>query len=106
MFANVQNFIFIRANLDNTDTIKIGGKRKMTPHNEDVDERGTTPAQARAMLQKLRDDAFDGNDEKVALALGRTQQEIFDVLHGDAEFDDDLFMKVRGIAQQRNVSLE
>lgn len=76
------------------------------PQNREVDERGTTPEEARAMLQKLRDDAFEGSDEKAAVALGRAEQEIFDVLHGNLEFDDDLMMKVRGIAKERGVNLE
>jgi DNA-nicking Smr family endonuclease len=78
----------------------------MTPKNESVDEHGTTPEQARAMLQKLRDNAFEGSNEKAALVLGRTEQEISDILQGDAEFDDDLLMKARGIAQQRGVNLD
>lgn len=79
----------------------------MTPQQNDaLDERGTTPAQARAMIQKLRDDAFEGSDEKLAVALGRTEQEIFDILHSETGLDDDLIMKVRGIAQQRNVSID
>lgn len=77
----------------------------MTPQENKLDDHGTTTEQARAMLQKLRDDAFEASDEKVAVALGRTEQEITDTLHGNAEFDDDLLMKVRGIAQQRGVDL-
>jgi plasmid maintenance system antidote protein VapI len=79
----------------------------MTPQQNDaLDERGTTPAQARTMIEKLRDNAFDGSDEKLAVALGRTQQEISDILQSETGLDDDLIMKVRGIAQQRNVNIE
>lgn len=77
----------------------------MTPQENRLDEQGTTIEQGRAMLQKLRDDAFEANDEKVAVALGRTEQEISDTLHGNAQFDDDLLIKVRGVAQQRGVDL-
>lgn len=78
----------------------------MSPQSEMLDERGTTPEQARAMLQTLRDRLFESNDEKVAVVLGRTQQEIFDVLQGNANFDDDLLMKVRGVAKERGLELE
>lgn len=77
----------------------------MSAQEDKLDEQGTTTEQARVMLQKLRDDAFEASDEKVALALGRTEQEITDTLHGNATFDDDLLIKVRGIAQQRGVNL-
>lgn len=77
----------------------------MSPQENKLDEQGTTVGQARAMLQKLRDDAFEASDEKVAIALGRTEQEVTDTLSGSAEFDDDLLMKVRGLAQQRGIDL-
>jgi hypothetical protein len=76
------------------------------PHNRELDERGTTPQQALAMLQMLRDKAFDGSDEKLSLAIGRTPEELFDIMHGNAEFDDGLIIKTRGLAQQRGVEFE
>ena len=77
-----------------------------TLKNQKLDDRGTTPEEARSMLQKLRDDAFEGSDEKLSVAIGRPENELFDVLYGNAEFDDDLMMKTRGLAQQRGVNFE
>ena len=42
---------------------------------------------------------------KAALALGRPEQEINDMLSGDMTVDDDLDMKVHGLAQERGISL-
>lgn len=71
-----------------------------------VDSEGTSQEQGRAILQALRDRAFDGSDEKFALALGRPTEEVSAFLSGDEPVDDDLVMKARGIAQQRGVEVE
>ncbi len=78
----------------------------MTPETDALDERGTTPGQATEMLQKLLH-AFDKDKEKLAVALGRNEEEMAHALAGNSEaFDDDLVMKMRGLAQQRGVNLE
>jgi len=40
-----------------------------------------------------------------ALALGRDDDEIGEFLTGENEVDDDLLMKIRGIAQQRHIDI-
>ncbi len=71
-----------------------------------LDERGTTPEQATEMLQKLLH-AFENDKGKLAVALGRDEEEVGHALSGNSEaFDDDLVMKIRGLAQQRGVDLE
>ena len=78
----------------------------MTPQSEMLDDRGTTAAHAAEMLQKMLA-AFDGNKEKLAIALGRTEDEISHALSGNSTaFDDDLVMKMRGIAKERGIDLE
>lgn len=77
----------------------------MTPPTDTFDEQGTTAGQAATMLQKLLY-AFENDKEKLAVALGRTQDEIAHALSGNSEaFDDDLVMKMRGLAQQRGIEL-
>jgi len=70
-----------------------------------VDSEGTDQAGAQAVLKKLRDDGFEGSDEKLALALGRPIEEITKLIGGDEPIDDDIVMKARGIATQRNVQI-
>jgi hypothetical protein len=77
----------------------------MTPQTEKFDEQGTTTGQATEMMQKLLH-AFDNDKEKLAVALGRTQDEMAHALSGNSDaFDDDLVMKMRGLAQQRGIEL-
>ena len=70
-----------------------------------VDDRGTSESEGRALLQRLRDGAFDGSDEKFAIALGRPLEEVSGMLTG-ASVDDDVVMKARGIAKERGVEIE
>ena len=77
----------------------------MTSDAGKLDEKGTTAGQAAPMLQKLLH-AFDNDKEKLAVALGRTQDEMTHALSGNSDaFDDDLMMKMRGLAQQRGVEI-
>ena len=71
-----------------------------------VDDRGTGQEKAARMLMKLRDRAFDASDEKLALALGRPVEEISGWSAGHELIDDDVIMKVRGIAMHRGVAIE
>jgi hypothetical protein len=71
-----------------------------------VDDRGTGQEKAARMLLKLRDRAFDASDEKLALALGRPVEEITGWSAGQELIDDDVVMKVRGIAMHRGVAIE
>ena len=71
-----------------------------------VDDRGTTQSEGREILQELRDRAFAGRDEKLAVALGRPLEEVQGWTSGKEPVDDDVVMKARGIAQQRGVQIE
>ena len=72
----------------------------------EVDDRGTTQAEGRAILKKLRDAGFEGSDEKLALALGRPLEEVQGWTGGAETVDDDVIMKARGIAGERNIEIE
>ncbi|MDQ3473261.1 MAG: hypothetical protein M3447_05940, partial [Acidobacteriota bacterium] len=71
-----------------------------------VDDRGTSQEKAARMLLKLRDRAFEASDEKLAVALGRPVEEIAGWNAGHELIDDDVVMKVRGIAMHRGVHIE
>ena len=71
-----------------------------------VDDKGTSEAEGRDFLKRLRDSGFEGSDEKFALALGRPLEEVSGWMEGTEPVDDDVVMKARGIATQRGVEIE
>jgi hypothetical protein len=87
------------------------GKRRQQPSrfqfpDNPVDDRGTKQDHAAAILRNLRDRGFDSSDEKVAVALGRTPEEIRAFSSGLEVIDDDVIMKARGIAMNRGIRVE
>ncbi len=71
-----------------------------------VDNQGTTQSQARQMLINLCERGFHGNIPELAVALGRPLEELNNMIDSEETIDDDLAMKIRGIAQQRNLEIE
>ena len=71
-----------------------------------VDDRGTTQEEAVLILRNLRDHGFASSNEQLAIALGRSPQQVEGWLEGSEEIDDDVVMKARGIAQERDVAIE
>ena len=67
-----------------------------------IDDRGTDQSEAASVLKRVRDGVFDGSDEKLALALGRTSDEIAEWLNGEGTIDGDALMKVRALERERN----
>ena len=83
----------------------------MEERNEQaVDDRGTSEAGGREILKRLRDEGFEADDEKLAVALGRPVEEVqgwtAEGDGGDEPVDDDIIMKARGIAKERGIELE
>ena len=80
---------------------------KVMSDNQDsfVDEIQTDQETARASLAALHERGFKGDVEATALALGRDAASISELLAGDGEIDDDLAMKVNGIAEKRAIDL-
>ena len=74
--------------------------------DQDVDDRGTDQDEAQQMLANLRDKGFEGSDEKLAVALGRTAEQAQAMISGAETIDDDIVMKARGIAQNRGIEIE
>lgn len=75
-------------------------------NENNLDDKQTTQDQAHSLLIALCDEGFDGDAEKLAIALGRDGDEIHDLLGGAEEIDEDLLMKIRGIAQARDLEIE
>ncbi len=71
-----------------------------------VDDRGTSEAEGRTLLKRLRDGGFEASDEKLATALGRPLEEIKGWMNGAEPVDDDVVMKARGIAKERGIEVE
>ena len=71
-----------------------------------LDDQGTNQTEGRAIIKRLRDQAFDGSDEQLALALGRPVEEVQGWTGGAEPVDDDVLMKARGIAQERGIEVE
>lgn len=74
--------------------------------DQQVDDKGTDQEQARRMLTALRDRGFDGDNEQVAVALGRSGEQVQGWLDGTETIDDDVVMKAKGIALNRDIELE
>jgi hypothetical protein len=77
----------------------------MAETNNPLDSQGTTEDEGRAILRRLRDEGFEADDAKLAVALGRPLEEVQAWTDGGAPIDDDLIMKARGIAQERGIDV-
>lgn len=66
-----------------------------------LDDRGTGQSEAARVLKKIRDELFDSSDDRLALALGRSSEEIAEWLNGEGTIDGDALMKVRALARER-----
>ena len=74
--------------------------------DQEVDDRGTDQEEAQKMLANLRDKGFEGDNEQVAVALGRTVEQVQAMISGAETIDDDVVMKSRGIALHRGIEIE
>ena len=78
----------------------------MAQSENQVDARGTTETEGREILRRLRDQGFEGDDERLAVALGRPIEEVRGWTGGEGEpVDDDIIMKARGIAKERGLEI-
>lgn len=78
----------------------------MEMNEQTVDSEGTTQRQAKEMLENLYRRGFSGDINELALVLGRDSQEMENILNKNDIIDDDLAMKIRGIAKERNIEIE
>ena len=70
-----------------------------------LDDAGTTNEMAVQILRALRDNAFEGSDDKLATALGRPTTEIRSWFDSALPVDSDGLIKARGWAEERNVDI-
>ena len=76
-------------------------------HTENaLDDRGTDTAGGLALLKRLRDSGFEGDDLKFSVVLGRPVEEVEAWMAGSEPPDDDIIMKARGIARERGIEIE
>jgi plasmid maintenance system antidote protein VapI len=74
--------------------------------DQEVDDKGTDQEEAKIILTKLRDQGFDADNEKLAVALGRSIEQVEAMINGAETIDDDIVMKARGIAIHRGIEVE
>jgi hypothetical protein len=95
------------SNLENQGRASMGhiadGVAAISEDSEpQIDDRGTNQSEAARVLKKIRDEVFDSSDERLALALGRSSEEIAEWLNGEGTLDGDALMKVRALARERH----
>ena len=74
--------------------------------DQEVDDKGTDQQEAQNILATLRDQGFDSDNQKLAVALGRSAEQIQAMISGAETIDDDIVMKARGIALNRGIEVE
>ena len=74
--------------------------------DQEVDDKGTSQEEAQHIIQALRDKGFDSDNEKLAMALGRSIEQVEAMISGSETIDDDVVMKARGIALNRGIQIE
>jgi len=74
--------------------------------DQKVDDKGTDQEEAKGILTTLRDQGFDADNEQLAVALGRTVEQVAAMISGTETIDDDVVMKARGIAIHRGIEVE
>jgi hypothetical protein len=65
-----------------------------------------TQSDQRLKLKSFCDNGFDGSRSEAALVLGREAEELEKMLDGQMPIDEDLEMKINGIAEERNIPLD
>ena len=65
--------------------------------------RGQGGGEGAALLRRLRDQGFEGSDEKFAVAMGRPVEEVTAWMEGREDPDEDAVMKAGGIAKERGI---
>ena len=70
-----------------------------------TDDRLTYQIEAAQILLAIRDSAFDSNDQKLALALGRSSEEIAEWLNAEGNIDSEALQKAKALATKRDVEL-
>ena len=91
--------------LPSMSTLKDGTSEAAKQHYA-IDDRGTDQSEAVQILTRIKDEAFDSSDEKLALALGRPVDEIQAWMKGEQIIDSDVLMKARALALERDIRIQ
>lgn len=83
-----------------------GGSSEAEEQSYEIDDRGTDQSKAVQILTRIKDEAFDSSDEKLALALGRPVDEIQAWTRGEQMIDSDVLMKARALSLVRGLTVE
>jgi len=67
--------------------------------------RENSPESGKAILNAILNKGFDGDVNRLGIVLGRPNEELNQFLSGDQAVDEDLIMKMRGIALQRGIDV-
>jgi len=86
---------------DLQQSIENGTARTTRGETDALDDQGTSQEEAAEILQILRDEVFDSSDETLALALGRTTEEVKAWFSGNEPIDADVLLKARALAMER-----
>lgn len=83
------------------------GRASVSPEVSEpaTDDRLTYQIEAAQILLAIRDSAFDSNDQKLALALGRSSEEIAEWLNAEGNIDSEALQKAKALATKRDVEL-
>ena len=81
-------------------------KNELEKNANALDDRGLDNTGGLALLKRLRDAGFEGDNEKFAVVLGRPAEEVEAWMNGSEQLDDDIIMKARGIARERGIQIE
>lgn len=69
--------------------------------NENENIQNTENTDNLELLHRLKREVFDGDDEQLAAALGRTESEIIMWFTHGEKVDEDAKIKIHGLAQER-----
>ncbi|MGI8811558.1 MAG: hypothetical protein ACR2IH_03405 [Pyrinomonadaceae bacterium] len=67
--------------------------------------REESPESGKAILDAILTQGFDGDIHRLGIVLGRPNEELNQFLTGEQVVDEDLIMKMRGIADQRGIDI-
>lgn len=74
--------------------------------NQVIYSEDITRTDGRKLLANIYENGFSRSIRELAVALGRAPDEIQDILNYDEEVDEDLLVKIHGIAQEFDLEEE
>lgn len=94
----------VNDNAASMSPIENGTSKAMREDTEPLDDQGTAQEDAVELLQVLHEGVFDSNNERLALALGRSTEDVEAWLNGTQTIDTDVLLKARALVIERGDS--